>query len=44
VGAMAVLFMRLWTLSVESSTVSISERPTGSNQPQVDLSSLPKAA
>lgn len=43
-GTMSVLLMGLWILSAESSTVSISERPTGSKQQQVDLSFLPKAA
>jgi hypothetical protein len=44
IGSIAVLLMGLWTLSAESSTVSISEPPVGAKQVQVDLTSLPKAA
>lgn len=44
IGAIAVLFMGLWTLSVESSTVSISEPPVHTRAHQADLTSLPKAA
>jgi hypothetical protein len=43
-GAVAVLLMGLWTLLAESSTVSISEPPTGKKNHHVDLTSLPKAA
>ena len=43
-GAMAVLMMVLWTLSAESSTVSISGLPVGTTPHQIDLTSLPKAA
>jgi len=44
IGSIAVLLMGLWTLSAESSTVSISEPPVSAEQVQVDLTSLPKAA
>jgi hypothetical protein len=44
IGSMAVLLMGLWTLSAESSTVSISEPPVSEKQAQVDLTSLPRAA
>ena len=44
IGSIAVLLMGLWTLSAESSTVSISEPPVIAKLDQVDLSSLPKAA
>ena len=44
IGAIAVLLMGLWTLSAESSTVSISEPPVSAKRAQVDLSSLAKAA
>lgn len=44
IGSIAVLLMGLWTLSAESSTVSISEPPVSAKRDQVDLSSLPKAA
>ncbi|MCS6293511.1 MAG: hypothetical protein H8J66_10605 [Nitrospira sp.] len=43
-GAMAVLLMGLWTLSAESSTVSISSPPVERVRQQVDVASLPKAA
>lgn len=43
-GAMAVLLMGLWTLSAESSTVSISAPPVETVRQQVDMASLPKAA
>jgi len=43
-GSIAVLLMGLWTLSAESSTVSISEPPVSAKPIQVDLTSLPKAA
>lgn len=45
IGAMTVLLMGLWTLSlVESSTVSISDPPVRMKSAQVDLTALPKAA
>ncbi len=45
IGAIAVLLMGLWTLSAESSTVSISEPPVSQEvRHQVDCTSLPKAA
>lgn len=44
IGSIAVLLMGLWTLSAESSTVSISEPPVRAKRAQVDLTSLPKAA
>jgi|LNFM01.1.fsa_nt_gb hypothetical protein len=44
IGAIAVLLMGLWTLSAESSTVSISAPPVSAKPVQVDLTSLPKAA
>lgn len=45
IGARAVLLMGLRTLSsVESSTVSISEPPARTTRPQVNMTSLPKAA
>lgn len=43
-GAIAVLMMVLWTLSAESSTVSISGSPVRTTPHQIDLTSLPKAA
>jgi len=43
-GAIAVLLMGLWTLSAESSTVSISIPPVETVRQQVDVASLPKAA
>lgn len=43
-GAIAVLMMVLWTLSAESSTVSISGSPVLTTSHQIDLTSLPKAA
>ena len=39
-GAMAVLLMGLWTLSAESSTVSISAPPVETVRQQVDMASL----
>ena len=44
IGAIAVLLMGLWTLSVESSTVSTSESSVRPKPHGVDLTSLPKAA
>lgn len=44
IGALAVLLMGLWTLSVESNTVSISEQSAGTKPYHGDPSSLPKAA
>ncbi|MDO9116987.1 MAG: hypothetical protein Q7U39_03455 [Nitrospira sp.] len=44
IGAIAVLLMGLWTLSAESSTVSISTPPVETVRQSVDLASLPKAA
>ena len=43
-GSIAVLAMGLWTLSSESSTVSISEQPHKTGNQNHDLPSLPKAA
>lgn len=43
-GAITVLMMVLWTLSAESSTVSISGSPARSTSHQIDLTSLPEAA
>jgi len=43
IGAVAVLLMGLWTWSVESNTVSISEQSAGTKPEHGDLSSLPKA-
>jgi|GEM_PF-2104346 len=43
-GAITVLMMVLWTLSAESSTVSISGSPTRATSHQIDLTSLPEAA
>ena len=44
-GSIAVLAMGLWTLSSESSTVSISEQPQVAREEwDNDLPSLPKAA
>jgi hypothetical protein len=43
-GAMVVLLMGLWTLSTESSTVSISGSAVPTQSHQADLGSLPEAA
>lgn len=43
-GAMVVLLMALWTLSTESSTVSISRSPVPIQSHQAELRSLPEAA
>ncbi|MGE0471903.1 MAG: hypothetical protein AB7L09_26055 [Nitrospira sp.] len=43
-GAIVVLLMVLWTLSTESSTVSISGSPVSVQSHQADLRSFPKAA
>ena len=43
-GAMTVLMMVLWTLSAESSTVSISGSPAHTLSHQMDFTSLPEAA
>lgn len=43
-GAIAVLLMGLWTLSNESSTVSISKSPVRGQSYRIDLPSLSKAA
>jgi hypothetical protein len=43
-GAMAVLLTVIWTLSTESSTVSISGSPVRTTSHRIDLTSLPKAA
>lgn len=43
-SAIAVLLMGLWTLSNESSTVSISKSPVRAQSYQIDLPSLSKAA
>ncbi|HLZ34586.1 MAG TPA: hypothetical protein VKP13_11245 [Nitrospira sp.] len=43
-GAAAVLLMGLWTLSSESSTVSISESQSSASRDQRQDYALPKAA
>jgi hypothetical protein len=43
-GAIAVLLMVMWTLSAESSTVSISGSPVRTTSHQMDFTSLPEAA
>lgn len=43
-GAIAVLLMVIWTLSTESSTVSISGSPVRTTSRQMDFTSLPEAA
>lgn len=43
-GAIMVLLMGLWTLSTESSTVSISGSPAPTQSDQADLRLLPEAA
>lgn len=43
-SAIAVLLMGLWTLSTESSTVSISGSPVPTQSHQADLRSLLEAA
>ncbi len=44
IGALTVLGVGLGRLSSESNTVSISEPTLPATRPQVDLSTLPKAA
>ncbi len=44
IGAVVMLLVERWTLSVESSTVSISEQSTGTKPYHLDPLSLPEAA